>query len=166
MQAPWTLPSSWTICLTSRLFQMSCWWKIWIWKSVRERMCWWWETQALARRLCWGSSTASGRPTVVSAHQQEVVKIFIELLCVLRICGARPLSPQALSRWPHASGPEEPSSCLRNRIWLTARSVSRSLFSDASELFKLRHELNWRGHLSTGDLPTEEYLPSVRYHTS
>lgn len=126
MQVPWTLPSSWTICPTSHRSLMSCWWKIWVWKSVRERMCWWWETQALARRLCWGSSTASGRRTAVSVHRQNVVDVCFVYFS--RRSGARHLSPQALSRWPHASDPEEPSSCLRNRIWLTGRCVSRSLF--------------------------------------
>lgn len=90
MQAPWTLPSSWTICLTSRHSQMSCWSKIWVWRLVRERMCWWWETQALARHLCWGSSTASGRRTVVSAHQ-EVVKMCI-VLFFFKIWGTSPVS--------------------------------------------------------------------------
>lgn len=137
MQAPWTPPSSWTICLTSRHSQMSCWWKIWVWRSARERMCWWWETQALARHLCWGSSTASGRRTVVSAHQ-EVVKMCIVFFFFLRRSGARHLSPQALSRWPHASDPGEPSSCLRNRIWLTGRCVSRSPFSECFRAFQIK----------------------------
>lgn len=73
MLAPWTPPSLWTSCPTSRRMQMSCWWRTWLWKSVRGRICWWWETRALARRLYWGSSTASGRRRVVREPQQEVL---------------------------------------------------------------------------------------------
>lgn len=46
---------------------------------------------------------------------------------LLRRSEARHPSPQALSRWPRASDPEGPSSCLRNRTWLTGRCVSRSV---------------------------------------
>lgn len=163
-QAPWTLPSSWTICPTSHHSLMSCWWKIWVWKSVRERMCWWWETQALARHLCWGSSTASGRRTAVSVHQQNVVEVCFVYFS--RRSGARHLSPQALSRWPHASDPEEPSSCLRNRIWLTGRCVSRSLFSKcALGLFKweeiefcLFYGLTWERWSLTGGVMCHQVI--------
>lgn len=60
-----TRPSSWTTFHTSLLTQTSFWWRIWVWKSAREHICWWWGTLALARRHYWGSSTDSGRHTAV-----------------------------------------------------------------------------------------------------
>lgn len=72
--------------------------------------------------------------------------------------GARRLSPQALSRWPHASDPGEPSSCRRSRIWPTGRCVSRSLFSERSGAFQIKPiilqvltcSVKWEGRGLTG----------------
>lgn len=196
MLAQWTPPSSWNISLTSLPTQTSCWWKTWVWKSAREATCWWWGTQAPARRRCWGSSTVCGRHTVVRAERLEtaewkVLMQFWELLwqrvqsswwnickhrkmeweasihdslckgflmwraefclhlknvqilhkiivkplwvvytsvaswqfCPCCCCGV----PQVLSKWPHASGPEGPSSCLRDHTWLMGHCGNRWL---------------------------------------
>lgn len=73
MPAQWTPPSSWNTFHTSLRTRMSCWWKTWVWKSAREHTYWWWETPALARRPCWGSSTGSGKQTVVRESTEAEV---------------------------------------------------------------------------------------------
>lgn len=65
MQALWTRPSSWTTSRTNLRCQTSRWWRIWVWKSVRGLICWWWETRAPGKHRYCESLTASGKHTVV-----------------------------------------------------------------------------------------------------